>query len=58
MEAQVRDYVTKCQVCKKSKVPTKKYGTLNEPETNYSPWKVIQIDLFGPWPFTDINGIT
>jgi hypothetical protein len=52
----VRDYVTKCQVCKKSKV-SKKYGTLPEPETNYSPWEVIQIDLFGPWSFTDINGI-
>jgi transposase InsO family protein len=36
----------------------KKYGTLPEPETNYSPWEVIRIDLFGPWSFTDINGIT
>ena len=48
MEAQVRDYVNKCQVCKKSKISAKKYGTLPEPDTHYDPWEVIQIDLFGP----------
>jgi Integrase zinc binding domain len=47
MEAQVQDYVNKCQVCKKSKISTKKYGTLPEPDTNYAPWEVIQIGLFG-----------
>jgi hypothetical protein len=58
MESQVRDYVNKCQVCKKSKISTKKYGTLPEPDTNYAPLEVIQIDLFGPWTFTDIDGIS
>ena len=58
MEKQVRAYVDNCQVCKKSKTPNKKYGIIPEPETTYTPWEVIQIDLFGPWSFTDINGVS
>ena len=56
MEVQVRTYVAACQVCKKTKISTRKYGLIPEPDTIYSPWEVIQIDLFGPWSFTDITG--
>jgi hypothetical protein len=58
MEAQVRQYVNNCQVCKQSKISTKKYGIIPEPDTHYEPWEVIQIDLFGPWSFNDIDGIS
>ena len=57
MEAQVRDYVNKCQICKKSKISTKKYDIIPEPDILYDPGEVIQINLFGPWSFTDIDGI-
>jgi Integrase zinc binding domain len=56
MEAQVQTYVNTCQICKKSKLPTKKYGLLPEPDSQFTPWEVIQMDLFGPWSFTDIDG--
>ena len=58
MEAQVRQYVNNCQICKQSKISTKKYGIIPEPDTQYEPWEVIQIDLFGPWSFNDIDGIS
>jgi hypothetical protein len=58
MEAQVREYVNNCQICKKSKISAKKYGTIPEPDTHYDPWEVIQIDLFGPWSFTEIDRIS
>jgi hypothetical protein len=57
MEAQVQDYVNRCQICKKSKISTKKYSTLPEPDTNFAPWEIIQIDLFGPWTFTNLDRI-
>jgi hypothetical protein len=47
--------VTNCQICKKSKISTKKYGLLPESHFECDPWEIIQIDLFGPWSFTDIN---
>ena len=55
MEAQVRDYINNCQVCKKTKISTKRYGILPEPNTIYEPWEVIQINLFGPWSFKDVD---
>ena len=58
MEAQVRHYINNCQVCKQSKISTKKYGLLPEPDTTFEPWEVIQIDLFGPWSFNDVDGVT
>jgi transposase InsO family protein len=35
----------------------KKYGLLPEPDLQCDPWEIIQIDLFGPWSFTDINNV-
>jgi hypothetical protein len=35
-----------------------RYGFLPEPDSIYNPWEVIQIDLFRPWSFNDINGVT
>jgi Integrase zinc binding domain len=48
MEAKARQYVDQCQVCKKTKISTKKYGLLLEPDLQCDPWEIIQIDLFGP----------
>jgi hypothetical protein len=56
MEAKVRDYVDKCQICKKSKTPIKKYGLLPLSDLQVDPWEVIQLDMFGPWTFLDANG--
>jgi transposase InsO family protein len=58
MEAKVHDYVNKCQVCKKTKHPTKKYGHLPESDIICDPWEIIQINLFGPWTFQDITNKT
>ena len=34
-----------------------KYGKLPPAlDTNYLPWEVIQVDLFGPWAFTEKSG--
>jgi hypothetical protein len=41
MEAHVRQYVNKCQVCRKSKPPTKKYGLLPETKIHCEPWEII-----------------
>jgi hypothetical protein len=57
MEATVRQYVSQCQICKKSKIPNKKYGLLPETDIQCDPWEIIQIDLFGPWTFEDIDHI-
>jgi hypothetical protein len=54
MEAKVRDYVDNCQVCKKTKCPTKN-GHLPESDIICDPWEVI---LFGPWTFQDITKTT
>jgi hypothetical protein len=53
MEVQVRQHVDQCQVCKKSKPPTKKYGILPEITTHCDPWEIIQFNLFDPWTFHD-----
>jgi hypothetical protein len=58
MEAKVRVYIDNCQICKKTKHPTKKYGHLPESDLVCDPWEVIQIDLFGPWTFLDIKNIS
>jgi hypothetical protein len=58
MEAHVRQYVNKCQVCRKSKPPTKKYGILPETKIHYEPWEIIQIDLFGPWTSYDVDKVS
>jgi hypothetical protein len=58
MEAKVRQYVSQCQICKKSKIPIKKYGRLPETGIQCDPWEIFQIDLFGPWTFTDIDNAT
>ena len=57
MEALVRAYIAKCAICKKHKHHNHKYGKLPLPDVNINPWEVIQVDLFGPWSFTDLNGI-
>jgi Integrase zinc binding domain len=43
MEAKVRQYVNQCQICKKSKIPNKKYGLLPETDIWCDPWEIIQI---------------
>jgi hypothetical protein len=58
MEAKVHQYVSQCQICKKSKIPIKKYVLLPETDIQCDPWEIIQIDLFGPWTFTDIDNAT
>jgi hypothetical protein len=58
MEAHVRQYVNKCQVCKKSKAPTKKYGLLPKTKIHCEQWEIIQLDLFGPWTFYDVDKIS
>ena len=55
MEATVRHYVDNCQVCKKTKISSKRYGHLPKSDLNCDPWEIIQIDLFGPWTFQDVN---
>ena len=57
MEARVREYIDDCQVCKKNKVHSQKYGELPLSEMQADPWEIIQIDLFGPWTFIDKDGI-
>jgi hypothetical protein len=58
MEAKVRQYISQCQICKKSKIPTKKYGLLPESDIQCDPWEIIQIDLFRPWTFQDVDNVT
>ena len=43
-------------VCKKWKRSTKKYGHLPAHVSHPDPWACVQIDLFGPWSFTDVHG--
>ena len=57
MEAKIQKLARACQVCKKSKTQTKKYGHVPILHIDYNPWEAIQIDLFGPWTYTDITGI-
>ena len=57
IEARVREYIDDCQVCKKNKVHSQKYGELPLSEMQADPWEIIQIDLFGPWTFIDKDGI-
>jgi RNase H-like domain found in reverse transcriptase/Integrase zinc binding domain len=54
MEEKVCVYSDNCQICKKIKHPTKKYGHLPESDLVCDPWEVIQIDLFGLCTFHDI----
>jgi Integrase zinc binding domain len=58
MVAKAREYIANCQICEKSKISTKKYGLLPESNFQCDPWEVIEIDLFCPWSFTDINNIS
>ena len=37
---------------------TQKFGHLPVPQVVYNPWDIMQVDLFGPWRFEDMNGIT
>ena len=53
-------HVSNCTVCSKIKCNQRAYGDLpvsrlatNPPQ----PWETIQVDLFGPWTWTDCNGI-
>jgi Integrase zinc binding domain len=55
MEATVCKYVNNCQICKKTKISSKRYGHLPETDLLCNPWEVIQIDLFGPWTFQDVS---
>jgi Integrase zinc binding domain len=55
MEATACKYVDNCQICKKNKISSKRYGHLPEPDLLCDPWEVIQIDLFGPWTFQDVS---
>jgi hypothetical protein len=56
MEAKVRQYVSQCLICKKSNI-SKKYGLLPEMDLQCDPWEIIQIDLFGPWSFEDVDKV-
>ena len=38
-------------------VSLKKFGKLPAHLSQCQPWEIIQVDLFGPWNFTDISGI-
>ena len=54
----VSKFVKDCETCQKWKRPGRRYGKLPAHTAPYEPWECIQIDLFGPWSFDDINGIT
>ena len=56
MEARVRIIVRRCS-CQKNKRVTKNYGHLPPTFQDYQPWEVVQADLFGPWKYTDVDGI-
>jgi transposase InsO family protein len=57
MEAKVRSYVKDCPICRQRKRPSKKYGLIPVPDNEYQPWQATQVDLFGPWTFTDVKNI-
>jgi len=51
-------FIRNCSICQKWKRPGRRYGKIPAHTTQYQPWECIQIDLFGPWSFDDVNGIT
>ena len=56
MEARVKLLIHRCS-CQKNKRVTRPYGHLPPNLQQYDPWKCVQVDLFGPWSYTDANGI-
>ena len=56
MEARVRKLIRQCS-CQKNKRTPRQYGTLPPNIQHYEPWECVQVDLFGPWKYTDVNGI-
>ena len=53
----VTDFVKSCDVCLHQKAPAQKYAKLPPNLTTHDPWDCVHIDLFGPWSFTDVNGV-
>mmetsp|Transcript_13570 Transcript_13570/g.16453 ORF Transcript_13570/g.16453 Transcript_13570/m.16453 type:complete len:698 (+) Transcript_13570:1112-3205(+) len=56
----VTSHISNCPICSRIKRNQRNYGHLpvsplatNPPQ----PWETIQVDLFGPWTWTDCNGI-
>ena len=51
-------FVKDGSTCQKWKRPGRRFGKIPVHTTQYQPWECIQVDLFGPWSFEDVNGIT
>ena len=49
LRADVRDIVSKCPTCQKTKWSYKKYGKLPEKQAEAEPWNVLCVDLIGPY---------
>lgn len=46
----VKEYVRKCEICLKSKTPTKaQFGLMGKMKVSTRPWQVISMDLMGPF---------
>ena len=56
LEARVRTIFRRCS-CQKNKRVTKNYGHLPPTSQSYEPWECVQADLFGPWSYTDVDGV-
>lgn len=53
----IKNFIKKCDGCLKEKRSQPKFGKLPPAfDTIYSPWQVIQVDLVGPWLFSDATG--
>ena len=56
LEARVRNLIRRCS-CQKNKRVTRSYGHVPPTYQHDEPWECVQADLFGPWSYTDVNGI-
>ena len=52
----IRHLIKSCS-CQRFKRVSLKYGHIPPSIRIYEPWEYVQVDLFGPWYFKDIDGI-
>jgi len=50
-------YIQKCEVCQKNKLPGRGYGLLAPRQAQLVPWHEVAVDLIGPWEI-EMHGYT